>query len=704
MQKNKKKRKTQIQFKRQISSGSRSKGFSGKSRLSKTRKHVSALYRVTIILLAPAMVGFLFFTLTSCNNQPSNKSSMSNADTSELVNRNDFQESADTASTPKKVSNQQISKTTTPTGKQKYTYFDGRIASDEINNLPRELIYEAIENGAKEVTIPPGIYRMLPERNNCHISIEGAKNLTINAPKVLILCDKLTRCIQVRDCENLVIKGLTIDYSMNAFHFTQGDVIAVAKEGDSTIVDIKIHDGYPLNDNNRIEIYNRKTRFRKDRMPFMWGNKTIILDKKKRIVRAKDKGLAFTEVGDLASLTGGWGTPHAIDMGYSTGTSFYDVTIHASISFGIVHMMGGGGGIFKGVRIVPGPTPPGASEPRLVSTQHDGWKIGGLNKGITVEDCEISHTGDDAWSIAHKCQFMPVNISKNKVILLSKTPYIRGESLKPGFHLRTGIKDPKVKIKKMVRFEKSSWSKLKDVIEPKLLKKITEAGPWDYYKYQAIVFELELESLPTFEVGEALFCEQLQCNGYIFRNNKLHSSGRLLLSAGSDGIIENNILEGVHSIAFTPEEIGRASGMKNMIIRNNKFIHMNYNCPSWQRLASGPFPMAERKKDNTARESPAFINFIVENNVWDRCHGVNMNIVAAQDMVVRNNTFIQPGLEKPNNGGGKYKINHRVLVSVRNSKNVIFENNVIKNTGDYFDEISEVKNSENIKLEGGFKE
>ena len=109
---------------------------------------------------------------------------------------------------------------------EKYTYFDGRVAPDGTNNLPRDLINQAISSGANEVTIPPGIYRMVPAAGtSSHIYITAASNLTINAHGVVMLCDKLTRAIGIRNCENLVVNGLTIDYSMSSAAvapFTQG--------------------------------------------------------------------------------------------------------------------------------------------------------------------------------------------------------------------------------------------------------------------------------------------------------------------------------------------------------------------------------------------------------------------------------------------------------------------------------------------------
>ena len=46
--------------------------------------------------------------------------------------------------------------------------------------------------------------------------------------------------------------------------------------------------------------------------------------------------------------------------------------------------------------IKPGPPPPGATQPRLISTCADGLNIAFATKGPTIEGCHFSFMGDDS--------------------------------------------------------------------------------------------------------------------------------------------------------------------------------------------------------------------------------------------------------------------------------------------------------------------
>ena len=90
----------------------------------------------------------------------------------------------------------------------------------------REHIAQAVSTGpGNVVTIPMGVYRGRVEDGTVFISIEGANNLTINAANVIMVCERLTRAIIINDCENLTIRGLTVDY--NPLLFTQGTIVGV---------------------------------------------------------------------------------------------------------------------------------------------------------------------------------------------------------------------------------------------------------------------------------------------------------------------------------------------------------------------------------------------------------------------------------------------------------------------------------------------
>ena len=84
----------------------------------------------------------------------------------------------------------------------------------------------------------------------------------------------------------------------------------------------------------------------------------------------------------------------------------------------------------------------------------------------------------------------------------------------------------------------------------------------------------------------SLLSPDWRCDGFVFRNNQLHSSGRVLVKGGG-GVIENNVLIDPHGIMVCPEVPPEAAaGLQNLVIRNNRIFQSGYFCPSpWSTQA-----------------------------------------------------------------------------------------------------------------------
>ena len=115
----------------------------------------------------------------------------------------------------------------------------------------------------------------------------------------------------------------------------------------------------------------------------MWQSKAEV--REGGIVRLHNKAAAkFAQVDDLASL-GGYdpkGIPHTLSIDDSAHVTLDHATIHASNCMGIIASGGEGGHRFVACRVVPGPLPPGATEPRILSTCADAMYAGPMRHGV----------------------------------------------------------------------------------------------------------------------------------------------------------------------------------------------------------------------------------------------------------------------------------------------------------------------------------
>ena len=101
-------------------------------------------------------------------------------------------------------------------------------------------IFKEIAKGKTTITVPPGRYRVKPN-DGVHLAFKNLNGITIDATGVEMICTETTRAITINNCQNLNIKGLTIDY--DPLPFTQGRIVSMSEDKMTHI--IQLFDGYP---------------------------------------------------------------------------------------------------------------------------------------------------------------------------------------------------------------------------------------------------------------------------------------------------------------------------------------------------------------------------------------------------------------------------------------------------------------------------
>ena len=433
----------------------------------------------------------------------------------------------------------------------------------------RKLIADGIERKLTRIVIPPGLYKGAPEAGKkVHMTISKLSDTEIVADGVTMLCTDPTRALTLDHCSRVTITGLIVDY--DPLPFTQGDIIEVnSKEG---WLDVKIHAGYPVRAQARIDVVDRLTRFRKTDTPFMWESKAEV--RPNGIVRVINKTAAnFAKVGDLASL--GAHLPdviaHTIVIEDSDSVTLAQVSVFSSNCMGIVASGGEGRHHFDHCRVVPGPPPTGATEARILSTDADAILTGPMRKGVLTENCEIRDAGDDSWSVQ----------SEDFVVLKREGPTLylsqRGEKLvQVADHLQSALGAPVGTVTALEMVPRKNVT-----LNPEILTKLTSAGKWGFWHLRASeekgsLIKVSVSGEVPWKEGSSVYDIDRQGNGFIFRNNKVRSSGRVLIKAA--GLVENNDIEGLNGIIVNPEvPEGAAVGIQEVVIRNNRLhdAHLN---------------------------------------------------------------------------------------------------------------------------------
>ena len=542
--------------------------------------------------------------------------------------------------------------------------------TDVVGGDFRPGVEQALKRGDKRIVIPPGNYRIDPVKGSGVLwTLDGLKDVEIVADGVTMTGTKLMRAITFKECSGVSLRGLTIDY--DPLPFTQGEVIALAADGAS--IDVRLHAGYPKKAYSRVEILDPKTRFRKKGMPFLWGSKALMIEDGVVQVQLKDLG-KFAQVGDLVSFSTGQeaGAPHAVTVESCSHMLFENVTVHSAPGMGIVEVDGEGGSVFRGCRIVPGPKPAGATEERLLSASWDAFQSKTIRQGPTIELCEIRDAGDDSWSV-QSSDYLVLGGSGSTLILSSRDANTAGVQI--GDRLRTGLDGPEWRIVSRQVLQRS-----KADLAPEILAKLAAAKSWDTWEVSPVCIVVTLDHPCDLKPGTSVYSPDRMGNGFVFRNNKIHSSGRILLKAG--GLVEGNLLDTPHALIVCPEvPYSSAAGIEGLTIRGNVIRNAGWFCPAPWSSQAGQVSFTCSSDSYQLRSKPVFKNVVIEENTIEGGAGPQLVASSVAGLTVRNNRFLRPLQEKSPETGSSYHIPKDMVAWITLCSEVVFESNSVVEPG-----------------------
>jgi len=533
----------------------------------------------------------------------------------------------------------------------------------------RQLLEQAIQENKREVVIPPGLYRMSPpDGGGAHIRVLNARDMTIIADGVTVICEDLTRGIIFSHCDHVKIRGLTLDY--DPLPFTQGTVTAIG--GDSNSIEVTLHAGYPRKPYSRVDICDPKTRFRKYGMPFLWGSKAEMIAADK--VRVSYPGIGkVAAVGDLVSLSTGprnGGQPHGIAIENCSAMVFENITVYTAPGMGIIESDGEGGSRYVNCRVVPGPVPQGATEARLLSSTWDAMQSKTTRRGPVVEKCEIRDAGDDSWSV-QSSDYVILKQDANEIVIGYRDLYCAGPQV--GDKLAANGVSATATVK-----ECHPVSSLREAgVSAEMINKVENAKSWNYWQVGGKFARLILVRDSPFKLGLSIYCPDRQGNGFVFRNNKLHSSGRILIKA-SDGIIENNtVINGHSGVTVCPEIPATSVLIHDLVIRNNSFTATGNFCPAPWSVQAGCISITDRGfTENNPLPYPTFANIRIEDNRFDQINSPAIVVTSANNVVIKGNQFshmFPPG--NPNDTGRDKGLDVLSLITLAGVSNAVISAN-----------------------------
>lgn len=532
------------------------------------------------------------------------------------------------------------------------------LADDGAQEDLRELVSRAVSTGAPQLVIPPGVYRIGPQADEPVIlSVRKARNLEIVADGVTLIATKRMRALMFDQCENVTLRGLTLDY--DPLTFTQGKVIAIAPDRGS--LEVEIDAGYPLLLLDRIVICDPRTRFHKYGIDHLWGTKAAWA--RPGIVRITRSEVARkVDLGDLAVLSGGQeqGVCHAITVeNRCSNVVFRNVTLHCAPGMGVVDANNETGIKMFDCKIVPGPKPAGATQERLLTTSWDGIQCNPARLGPQIENCRIERCGDDSWSVTAR----EWNVVQSEGLTLRLQAPVAGPE------------DGGLRVGDRLIHRGPCGGVVRSIEALRMVRSELEGKP-------ATVLEATLDREWPIRPGQFVFNLDCASRGFVYRNNSIYSHGRGALIKTSDGLIEGNTFRGSDKAVMVNPESG-AGGCDRLIIRGNAVIETGYHqAMPWSEQAGAICLSSSR--DGALRPAGVFNDIWIENNRFERVKGLNLFLSSARNVTVKNNRFRHTHRTDPGrHNGADYGIEASAVILVTHSDNVDFSGNVIEQLGSF---------------------
>ncbi len=538
----------------------------------------------------------------------------------------------------------------------------------------QQQIDAAVAKGEQRFVLPAGEHRL-----DHALELTGLTDFTLEGDDaVLIFTDWHDGGMMIRECEGLDLKGFTIDF--DPLPFTQ--VTIDRKDSDTREVYFSVQEGYPdlapelLT--GRAHIFSPETYEWKLDAPDIYAKEAKAINSREGFLRfsaAQQSVFDAIELGDFVVLD--FRHSRGIRMENCSDVRIDDVTIWSVPSIGVICRFMDGTNVFS-YRIEPGPTPPGASVPRLFSTCADGFNYAYARTGPVLEDCDFSGMGDDAVNL-HGIAFYVARVEGKTVYLLR--PYNEeafASVIRPGDEVRSmrpdtfGIKGTATSTSFAV--EQNPPDDFAAIAEEVWQSKAVKSG-------RLTVYRLELEDELNVQAGDFLEVPAISAPGYIIRNNTFYNHrGCGLRLMSSRGIIQDNVIENVKQGAI---KLGaeltffrEAGWVQDIIVSGNTIRNAAFDMKTVAHNSYAPGAIAVFHR-GASPETPLpdtwNRNIIITDNLIKNTGAAGIFLNQSHNVFISRNTLIDTNQTSTPETGSGYGVQAMDPISINNSTDIVIE-------------------------------
>jgi hypothetical protein len=485
------------------------------------------------------------------------------------------------------------------------------------------LIQSAASAGRPLVVLPAGLHTLSTD-----ISLSNPANLEIDGTDATLVMTNTTHSVlRLLYANNVTVRGLTLTY--DPLPYTQATITSVS----SGFFGFTIQAGYPDINSSYVaadgsmpptHLFNAQGNRHPQAYDFYQPQLTFT---SARTGTAAGSWPATLAVGDQVAFDRrSVDRKNALELLWCSGpVTIEDVSVLASPSLSIAGRYCEDLVTLRRITIRPGDKPAGATAPRLLSGNADGFNFVQCRRGPLIENCDLSRMGDDSLNV-HGHLFQVTEVVDADTFRFTWPTAGDAKFLVP---CHTGD---------TIRLYSNADYSLGTTASFQNYSASTSGGVTTY--------TVNLTAPAAVEVGQYFDIPAVNCPGFVVRDSYFHDHrGRGLRVMADNGLIENNRFERItkSAVSVGPELAfwGEAGWVGNTTVRNNvlRDIGVDVSLAANGSYAPGAISVYVHGNPQTHPYPLENTGVSITGNVIDGSSVAGIHAYAARNLVITGNAL-----------------------------------------------------------------
>ncbi len=553
-------------------------------------------------------------------------------------------------------------------------------AADSAPQADLKSLLEGASDGSI-VKVPAGVYK-----SDKTITLKGKKDIYIDALGAKLVMGSHVSAIDIRSCENLTLKGLTIDY--DPLPFTQAELVSydpVTMQGE-----IALMKGYPRLDEvqhqGTVMVFDKASKLWKRDSYGFYGAKFESMGPDRAKISVSAPSDANLAAGDLLVIEKR--NVAGLNIVLAKNLTLDGLIIQSAPGIAMIGRYCSGQQIIRNVRIEKGPKPAGADCERLYSTGADGLNYAVCRQGPTVLNCDFGFMGDD--SINFHGETLPVFAveSETSAIIMrfgGKSPLADLIQKGDKAQIMNGDSFAVEAESSIASYEFIESRAASDADKEAIVKTYPSRDRKNVVNDRISFYRMKFEKPVQLKAGQWIDIPALNCPGYSVIGNRFHDHrARGLRLMAQDGVIADNVFEriGQSAISIGAEyNFWRESGWcRNIVIARNTVkdcgIHMDATMPG--AYACGAICVFTYRSKDAKEIHKGHSNIVIDSNIVEGNSAAGIHLYGVRDAFITKNVIAGAMSRNCSKTGRDKGLKVDGPISAMDCENIIEEGNEIK--------------------------